>query len=209
MIFAVHDDAGEIIGFYRDDLHKDIPAPNVEISEEAWREHISGAKSYRVEGGRLIEYVAPAPTLEERKEAAIAKAHSIASDIRRQIAEYASVERGLSWINKVPYAAFWKLHEDGGDPAGPFADLAAEAEEGFQIEADVRGTTAIALRDRTLAKNETFFRATQLVEGMEGLAETTIPAADDDDELDAAIAQLQTLQAQAMVQLDVIINGAS
>lgn len=150
---------------------------------------------------------APIPSLDERKEAAIAQAHDIAIGIRRTVAENAPIERAISWVNKVPYALMWKAHEDGGDANGPLASVAAEAQAGFQIEADVKGTTAIALRDRTLAKNATFFRATQLVEGMEGLAETDIPAAADDEALDAAIAQLQTLQAQAMQQLDAIIKG--
>jgi len=149
----------------------------------------------------------PAPSLAERKAAAIAQAQDIANNIRRTIAESAPIERAVSWVNKVPYALMWKAHEDSGDASGPLAAIATEAEAGFQIEADVKGTTAIALRDRTIEKNAKFFRATQLVEGMEGLAETIIPAAETEDQYTAAVARLQALQAQAMEQLNTITSA--
>ncbi|WP_052265423.1 hypothetical protein [Ruegeria sp. ANG-R] len=151
----------------------------------------------------------PALTLEERKAAAISEAFGIAIDIRKQVARNVHIVRAISWVNKVPYALMWKAHEDGGDENGPLAAIAAEAQAGFQIEADVKGTTAIALRDRTIEKNAKFFRATQLVEGMEGLAETIIPAAENDEQYSAAVAQLQSLQVQAMEQLKAITGESN
>lgn len=157
--------------------------------------------------GALTEM--PPLTLAERKAAAIEGARGIAIKIRNQVAENAPVERAISWVNKVPYALMWKAHEDGGDPNGPLAAAAAEAQAGFEIEATVKETTAIALRDRTIEKNARFFRATQLVEGMEGLAETIIPAAETEEQYTAAVAQLRALQAQAMEQLAGILGEDS
>ncbi|WP_052265144.1 hypothetical protein [Ruegeria sp. ANG-R] len=149
----------------------------------------------------------PAPTLDERKDAAIQEARGIATEVRHTIAKNVPPSRAIAWIGKTPYALIWKAHENGGDPDGPLREIAAEARAGFEIEAAVKETTAEALRDSTIAKNSRFFRATQLVEGMEGLAETVIPAAVDVEQLEAAILQLQGLQEQAMEQLEGIMEA--
>lgn len=146
--------------------------------------------------------------LAQAKRDALAVARATAIDIRRTIAESAPLERAVAWVNKVQYAIAWATHEAQSDPNGPLAAVATTAEAGFQIEADVTGETAIFLRDRTIAKNAVFFKATQLVEGMERLAETVIPDAVDQAALDVAIAQLRDLEQQAMAQLATITGGA-
>ncbi|WP_171178660.1 hypothetical protein [Ruegeria sp. HKCCD8929] len=145
--------------------------------------------------------------LAQAKADALGVARQIAVDVRQQIAGAATVHRALAWAVKMPYAMVWAAHEAEGDPDGPFAPFAAVAEAGFRIEADVTGETAVAIRDRAIEKNRMFFQATQLVEGMERLAEDRIPAAADAAGLQAAIAELQTLEAAAMDQLATITTS--
>ncbi|MEX0319445.1 MAG: hypothetical protein AB3N21_15910 [Ruegeria sp.] len=200
---------GRILGFYDTSLHKVIPEPKIEIGDADWpgrfdkRVDVSGATP------ALYAYVPPPPSLDEQMASAVAEARQIAVDVRQQIAGAATVHRALAWAVKMPYAMVWAAHEAGGDPAGPFAQFAAVAEAGFQIEADVTGETAVAIRDRAIAKNRMFFQATQLVEGMERLAEDRIPAAADAAELSDIITQLRDLQAGAMSTLETLMEGGT
>lgn len=56
MYYANYDEStGEILGFYNDEIHEEIPAPHIELTEEEWQQAVSG--SYRIIDGALTEYV--------------------------------------------------------------------------------------------------------------------------------------------------------
>ena len=62
MYYANYDaNTGEILGFYCDELHSEIPKPNIELTEDEWQTALSG--SYRVINGRLQEYTPTEPDL--------------------------------------------------------------------------------------------------------------------------------------------------
>lgn len=86
MILAAYDANGKITGFYRPDLHQNIPEPNAEISEDDWRGHIEGKMEWRFdESGQQYEYTPPAqpryPTLEIAQRAMVAWINSFAADL--------------------------------------------------------------------------------------------------------------------------------
>ena len=69
MYYANYDEnTGEILGFYTDEIHAEIPEPNIELTYEEWQQAISG--SYRIIDGLLEEYTPPEPelTLDEQIE---------------------------------------------------------------------------------------------------------------------------------------------
>nr|DAT76833.1 MAG TPA: hypothetical protein [Caudoviricetes sp.] len=50
-------ETNEILGYYDDEIHNDIPEPNIEISDEAWQEALAiGANT--IKDGKMI-YVEP------------------------------------------------------------------------------------------------------------------------------------------------------
>jgi len=56
MYYANYDEnTGEILGFYSDEIHTEIPEPKIELTEEEWQQAITG--SYKVVNGRLEHYV--------------------------------------------------------------------------------------------------------------------------------------------------------
>lgn len=64
MRYAHYDNAtGEILGFYDDRLHKDIPQPAAIINDADWQAHISGDfRMVDVTTGKIIPKPKPAPT---------------------------------------------------------------------------------------------------------------------------------------------------
>lgn len=144
------------------------------------------------------------PNLDALKDSAMVTMRETAQDIRRQIAASAPVERSLNWVLKAVYAAAWKANETADNPAmAPFTVI---AEAGFKLETDLTGEDPVALRDRSLEKAALFFNASQLVEGMERLAEGRIPTAATVAELEAIIAQLQNLEAEALEKLSQFVG---
>lgn len=66
MYYANYDEnTGEILGFYVDGIHDDIPTPNIELTEEQWQQAISG--EYRVIDGVLQEYSSTTELTTEQK----------------------------------------------------------------------------------------------------------------------------------------------
>ena len=58
MKYAHYDkDTKRLLGYYDDEIHNDIPEPNIEISDEAWQEALAiGANT--IKDGKMI-YVSP------------------------------------------------------------------------------------------------------------------------------------------------------
>lgn len=46
---ATYDNVGEYTGFYTEEIHKNIPQPNIELNEEEWQQALS--KNYKVING--------------------------------------------------------------------------------------------------------------------------------------------------------------
>jgi len=63
------------------------------------------------------------------------------------------------------------------------------------------GEDPVQVRDRSLEKAAAFFNASQLVEGMERLAEARIPAASSLEELETVITDLRVLEGDALERL--------
>lgn len=56
MYYANYDEStGEILGFYSDEIHKEIPAPHIHLTNEEWQQAVNG--SYRIVNGALTAYV--------------------------------------------------------------------------------------------------------------------------------------------------------
>ncbi|MBT2131230.1 hypothetical protein [Aliiroseovarius lamellibrachiae] len=207
--FAHYDSEGQIIGFYADDTHKVIPEPHVEITLDDLSKHASNEQILCVDlaGGKpsLKEYMPPPPSLEEQKTAALQTASATASAYRRQIAKQAHEDRAIAWALKTPLALLWQMHEGTTDPA--IVPLVAEAQAGFEDEAEALGETPEELRAACIGKWVAFFRATQIVEGMERLAERRIPAAQSPEELQTVIAELQAKETVATAKLATLNEG--
>ncbi len=88
MRFAHYDENGKIVGFYDPDLHQDMPAPIVEISDADWQGHLDGSAPKVVDLNTYKVVDAPEKTaaelLAEREAAARA-------ECRRRI--YAAVDQ--------------------------------------------------------------------------------------------------------------------
>lgn len=50
MYKATYNEKGEYDGFYVEEIHKNIPQPNIELSEEEWQQALS--KNYKVIDGK-------------------------------------------------------------------------------------------------------------------------------------------------------------
>jgi hypothetical protein len=46
MYYGHYNEKGEYLGFYSDDIHQEIPEPNLELTEKEWQQAING--SYKV-----------------------------------------------------------------------------------------------------------------------------------------------------------------
>ena len=140
------------------------------------------------------------PNLEALKASALVTVREIAQEIRGQIAAAAPVERSLNWVLKAVYGAAWKANETAASPAlAAFSDI---AEAGFKLETDLTGENPVQLRDRSLEKAALFFYASQLVEGMERLAEVRIPNAASVNELETVITDLRVLEGDARAKME-------
>lgn len=54
-IYADINDKNEIIGFYQDDIHKNIPATSVLITEEIRQQYLSNQGKYILVDGQLVD----------------------------------------------------------------------------------------------------------------------------------------------------------
>lgn len=207
--FAHYNSEGVIVGFYDDALHRDIPEPFLEIGDDAHSDHVNGSTILRVEEvegeAQFYEFTPPPPSLDEQKAAALRTASATASAYRRQIAKQAHEDRAIAWALKTPLALLWQMHEGTTDPL--IAPLVAEAQAGFEDEAEALGETPEELRAACIGKWVAFFRATQIVEGMERLAERRIPAAQTPEELQTVIAELQAKETAAAAKLATLNEG--
>lgn len=145
------------------------------------------------------------PDLADMKAHALDVARNSASAYRRQIAKHAHDDRAIAWALKTPLALLWQMHEGTTDPV--IAPLVAEARAGFADEAEPANETPEELRAACIGKWLSFFRATQVVEGMERLAENRIPAAQTPAELQAVIVELQAKEVAATAKLTTLTEG--
>jgi hypothetical protein len=60
MKYAHYDQAtGDVIGFYSDDIHSEIPSPNVELTEDEWLPLLGRSLQYL--DGQFLDKQPPAP----------------------------------------------------------------------------------------------------------------------------------------------------
>ncbi len=99
-------DTGEILGFYVQGIHKNIPVPHLPISDADWLSHINGDAFQRANAARdgLEEYTPTAkptyPTIEDARAAMVQWIDGIMTQIAGQVPEY---ERA-SWPTKAEAA---------------------------------------------------------------------------------------------------------
>lgn len=178
--------------------------------------HIAGDEVHLVDdihtddlGAALIdlEAIALADQLVEAKAIALDVATKSAAEYRRKITGAVDPGRLVSWASKLPWAMFWAANETSTDPTA--LELINTAREGFEDEAATTGETAEELRDATIANEAAKFRAYQVVEGMERLALTRIPAAANEAELADIVTQLRDLEVQAALKLETLTEGGT
>ena len=64
MYYANYEETtGQILGFYDDEIHTEIPEPSIALTDEQWEQAIEG--SYRIVDGELEEYT-PTMTREQK-----------------------------------------------------------------------------------------------------------------------------------------------
>lgn len=54
MKYAYYNENGEVLGFYDDEIHSEIPSPNLALSDEEWEEALRSGANF-VSGGELIK----------------------------------------------------------------------------------------------------------------------------------------------------------
>jgi len=78
----------EILGFYDDEIHENIPEPNIEISDEEWREALNkNANSVDVKNQKLVRVEVEQEIDEKERELAELEAQikECENDIRRAL----------------------------------------------------------------------------------------------------------------------------
>lgn len=204
MKFAHYDEVGRVLSFHDPAITPQIPEPFVEITDEDWLEHVEHRAIITVASGVPALADLPPLSLDQRKAQAVGEAQAIAIDVRRQIGKRASPERVFGWVIKAQYAMVWAAHDAMQalpDVAAAFAPFATVAVEGFGHEVALTGEDAATVRDRALAKAAAYFRAMQVVEGMERLAEDGFPGASTEQELELLVADLRQQEATARDQV--------
>jgi hypothetical protein len=73
MKYTILDANGLPTAFYSDDIHENIPADAIEITDEQWLECINNSGTRQFVNGTLVAYVAPI-TLEQAKATKISEA---------------------------------------------------------------------------------------------------------------------------------------
>jgi nitrite reductase/ring-hydroxylating ferredoxin subunit len=63
--YAAFDGAGQIVGFYDDDIHPSIPEASIAITDEQWQDCIAHQGKWQVAAGELTLAPAVAPTVEQ------------------------------------------------------------------------------------------------------------------------------------------------
>ncbi len=85
MYYGNYDNEGKYIGFYTKDIHgKNIPAPNIELSEKEWQEALTG--DYKVLKGKHT-YAPYVPTIDEIKQQELS---TLDAEYQPQFAELSS-----------------------------------------------------------------------------------------------------------------------
>lgn len=94
MKHAHYDTNGRILGYYDNTIHKSIPQPSIELTDDEWRDCIdnNGQRRVNVEASKL-EMLPPAPTLERAESLARSRVNTA-----RLAAESTPVEvDGVLW----------------------------------------------------------------------------------------------------------------
>ncbi|WP_170433002.1 hypothetical protein [Ruegeria arenilitoris] len=104
MIRATYNEDGAFTGFYREDLHSDIPEPNVELTEKQWSDHVSGKVIYHFIGGKVVAYVEPARPVYPSKAAARAAMAAWIDQLMAKITGQVPNYERASWPSKAEAA---------------------------------------------------------------------------------------------------------
>ena len=146
------------------------------------------------------------PPLPDMIASALGTVRATATALRTEIAGKVPPSRAIAWGFKTVFAMAWAVKDAG---VNGFDELAAAAEQGYDFEAQESGDVALDLRNRTLANASALFIASQIVEGMERLAEQMIPTATTHEELEQIIADLEARQVLAQQKLNTLTEGGT
>ncbi|MFI0396040.1 hypothetical protein [Paracoccus jiaweipingae] len=170
---AHYDEGGRIVGFYDPAIHADIPAPVVDIPDDAWAGHTGGTQVYHVDlsgaAPAVAPYIPPPPSREDQRRSALAKIDAEHARYLRALTGGATIEERDTWKPKEEAS---RAFEAGTATPGQAAMLAAEADGG--------GITEAELAAKIIAKADAFLALIGVAAGLRAKARAAIMAATDE-----------------------------
>ncbi|WP_241086846.1 hypothetical protein [Candidatus Vondammii sp. HM_W22] len=165
MKFAHYDDNGNILGFYDNGIHIDIPEPNILLSEKEWKGCVNNPtlRKIYVASATLIEIAKPEPSLDDIKHATKIRVNdfTVTVSVRAKLTGYADQYKLAGWNDK-SQRANRVITNTASD-----ADIAI-----LQTECDKRGKgeTPQDLAKNQAAKGQALATAVAIIDGMESAA---------------------------------------
>lgn len=191
MRYATIDSAGLPTGFYSDDVHVNIPADAVIISDDDWRAHISGDLR-RWNGSVWEPYVPPPPPLADIK--AQAKREVI------QFADAMASRPDVAGIYPQAEKEGWATKLSAADAyiAGTASQLQTDM---LTTEANIVGVTVDQLAQTIVQRAAWFTKVNATIAGLRQKAFAGIDAAVDAAGVDAVLQQMRQEAEQALADL--------
>ncbi len=191
-MYAHYNDDGDILGFYNSNLHSQIPAPAIAITENQWRECVQNPGTQKISAkGKLIKVRL---SMFELKTQTLEKVLVFASDIRAKVAGQVDQYKLAGWNDKSQRA---QRVLAGNISEGDLAILQAECDQRGHSETPEQLATTQAKKGQSLAM------AVAVIDGMEDTAIQSVEAATSEK---ALAALLEELQAKATVQLNQLLG---
>lgn len=198
MKYANYDDKnGNILGFYESSIHREIPKPFIELSNDEWIDCIEhqGLRIVDVDAKKIIKLAPPLPSLDDLKDIARDDVRDFAKDARAKLADYADQYKLAGWNDKAQRA------QRVIDKVASESDIAI-----LKAECDKRGKqeTPEQLAATQAAKSQKLAMAVAIIDGMEAAALEAI----DSKRNENTLAELsKELKAQANVQLNQLLEA--
>lgn len=178
--FTYEENTGQITGCYPEKM-KNIPTPNILVSEETYKKFHENQLKYEIRDGKFVERIITD----------VKKIANLRNDCLIELHRLAD-----SYHNKISQASPQKLarYEAKAKAAAAFvADAATDIDLALlQPEADARGLTLEQHVDAILAANAAFTTAAGVIEAVEAKGKAAITAATTIEELEVIRAKIPT-----------------
>ena len=186
---------GQIIGFYDDDIHSEIPEPNLEISEDEWLGHISGEAlvcAEAVDGVvALVAFQFPPPSLGEVQAKAKRQMVAWIDRLTEQLRAGIPRDEVASWPAKSAEARAFLAT---GTPA-PI----------LQVEADLVGVTLTEAAETIVARSTLYETVVGAVAGIRRNTAAAIDAATDAEGVAAALDEALAIASAKATELGLVV----